>query len=201
MPRNTIDWETDRPPRWGGARFAFLLHGACGGAAWPAQQLNVTQPAVPKAIGDLEHTFRVRLLDCRPQGVEPMMYGRALLKRGKVTFDELKQTVRDITVLADPTAGEISFGPRDNRGRNPPADHETIFPLISGRLDQRGIDFAIFRQSTPLAGQRTMDELHLEALFNDRLVVAAGRDWALYRHVGEIGHAPSCAQVHARAGS
>jgi Bacterial regulatory helix-turn-helix protein, lysR family len=87
MPRNTIDWETDRP-RWV-ARFAPHLHSRAAGQR-PAQQLNVTQPAVSKAIGDLEHTFGVGLLDRRPQGVEPTMYGRALLKRGKVAFDELK---------------------------------------------------------------------------------------------------------------
>jgi DNA-binding transcriptional LysR family regulator len=57
-----------------------------GSMAKAAQQLNVTQPAVSKAIGDLEHTLGVRLLDRGPQGVEPTMYGRALLKRGKDDF-------------------------------------------------------------------------------------------------------------------
>jgi DNA-binding transcriptional LysR family regulator len=74
-----------------------------------AQQLSVTQSAVSKAIGDLEHTLGVRLLDRGPQGVEPTIYGRALLKRGNVVFDELKQTIRDIEFLADPTVGEVRF--------------------------------------------------------------------------------------------
>jgi hypothetical protein len=56
---------------------------SCSGAAWPAQQLNLTQPAVSKAIGDLEYRFGVELLVRRPQGVEPTMYGRPLLKRAK----------------------------------------------------------------------------------------------------------------------
>src|SRR5258708_16271665 len=111
MPRNTIDWES-RIGRRLGVRdlHVFFTVVQRGSMAKAAQQLNVTQPAVSKAIGDLEHTLGVRLLDRRPQGVEPTMYGRALLKRGNVVFDELKQTIRDIEFLADPTVGEVRFG-------------------------------------------------------------------------------------------
>jgi hypothetical protein len=72
-----------------------------------AQQLNVTQPAVSKVIGDLEHTLSVRLLDRRPQGVEPTMYGRALLKRSNAVFDELKQLSSEIR--SDPVVTERSL--------------------------------------------------------------------------------------------
>ena len=111
MARNTIDWES-RIGRRLGVRdlHVFFTVVQRGSMAKAAQQLNVTQPAVSKAIGDLEHTLGVRLLDRRPQGVEPTMYGRALLKRGNVVFDELKQTIRDIEFLADPTVGEVRFG-------------------------------------------------------------------------------------------
>jgi hypothetical protein len=94
-------------------------------------------------------------------------------------------------VIGRPDGGRNRVRPRDNRRRDPPADHETIsYPGVVLRievfgivgvtpelpsLDQRRIDFAMFRQSTPPAGQRAMDELHLEALFNDRLVAVAGR--------------------------
>jgi len=61
-------------------------------------------------IADLEHALRVRLLDRHPQGIEPTMYGSALLKRSATVFDELKQSIRDIEFLADPTAGELKIG-------------------------------------------------------------------------------------------
>jgi DNA-binding transcriptional LysR family regulator len=132
MSRTTIDWES-RIGRRLGVRdlHVFVTVVQWGSMAKAAQQLNVTQPAVSKAIGDLEHTLGVRLLDRRPQGVEPTMYGRALLKRSNAVFDELKQSVRDIEFLADPTVGQVRK-PRLDRGRSPPADHETIFPPISG---------------------------------------------------------------------
>jgi DNA-binding transcriptional LysR family regulator len=43
-------------------------------------------------------------------GVEPTIYGRALLDRGLNAFDELKQAVKHIEFLADPTAGEVRVG-------------------------------------------------------------------------------------------
>src|SRR5215212_267070 len=56
-----------------------------------AAQLNLTQPAVSKAVSELEHT----------------PHGRALLRRGVAIFDELRQGVSELESLSDPTAGEV----------------------------------------------------------------------------------------------
>lgn len=64
----------------------------CGSMAKAAQQLGVTHPTVSEVIGDLEHTYGVRLLDRSSQGVAPTIYGGALLKRSVAAFDELKQS-------------------------------------------------------------------------------------------------------------
>ena len=81
-----------------------------GSMAKAAETLAVSNPVVSKAISDLEHTLGVRLLERSPQGVEPTVYGRALLDRGAAAFDELKQAVKHIEFLADPTAGEVRIG-------------------------------------------------------------------------------------------
>src|SRR5215207_5099196 len=75
-----------------------------------AEVLSVSNPVVSKAISDLEHTLSVRLLERSPQGVEPTIYGRALLKGGIAVFDELKQSVKQIEFLSDPTVGELRIG-------------------------------------------------------------------------------------------
>src|SRR5262249_25946627 len=82
MSRTTIDWER-RIGRRLGLRdlHVFITVAQRGSMAKAALELNVTQPAVSKVIADLEYTLGVRLLDRRPQGVEPTAYGRALLKR------------------------------------------------------------------------------------------------------------------------
>src|SRR6202790_535795 len=67
-----------------------------------AERLNTVQPAISRAIAELEHTLGVRLLDRHRQGVEPTEYGRALLKCGAAVFDELRQGVKNIEFLTDP---------------------------------------------------------------------------------------------------
>jgi len=78
-----------------------------GSMAKAAQQLGVSQPAVSEVIANLEHALGVRLLDRGAQGIEPTIYGGALLKRSVAAFDELKQSIRDIEFLSDPTVGEV----------------------------------------------------------------------------------------------
>src|ERR1700704_4059185 len=46
-----------------------------------ADRLNMFQPTISKSIADLERTLGVRLLDRKPQGVEPTPYAHALARR------------------------------------------------------------------------------------------------------------------------
>jgi DNA-binding transcriptional LysR family regulator len=75
-----------------------------------AHELSMSQPAVSKAIATLEHMLGVRLLDRTPQGVEPTLYGRALLRRGAAVFDELRQGVGEIEYLSEQGLGELRIG-------------------------------------------------------------------------------------------
>src|ERR1041384_8276884 len=75
-----------------------------------AQRLNTPQPAVSRTISELEPALGVRLLDRSRNGVEPTAYGRALLHCAAAVFDDLRQGVRNIEFLSDPTLGEIRIG-------------------------------------------------------------------------------------------
>ena len=88
----------------------FLAVAEKGNMAKAAEHLAISRPVVSKTIADLEHTLGVRLLDRTPRGVEPTLYGRALLKRSLAVFDELRQSVKEIEFLTDPTAGELRVG-------------------------------------------------------------------------------------------
>jgi DNA-binding transcriptional LysR family regulator len=158
-----------------------------GGMAKAAAHLNISQPAVSKAIASLEHTLGVRLLERHPQGVEPTVYGQVLLKGGIAVFDELKQSVKQIEFLADPTAGELRIGCTeplaaafvptviDGLLRQYPriviyvvtADPAT---LTARELRQRNIDLAI----APTSGLVLDADMDMEFLFDDRQVVMAG---------------------------
>jgi len=85
----------------------FMTVAQQGSMGRAAKHLAVSQPVVSKAISDLERTFKVRLVDRTMKGVEPTVYGTALLRRGTIVFDELGHSVKEIEFLTDPTAGEV----------------------------------------------------------------------------------------------
>ena len=162
-----------------------------------AAQLAVSQPAVSKAIADMEFTLGVPLLDRGPRGVEPTLYGRALLKRSVAIFDELRQSVTDIESLLDPTAGEARIGSTETLATGfVPAVIERLtrqhprisFHVVEGglatlqrELRDRNIELLIGRTLTPIVD----DDMESEVLFNDRhLVVAGSRNkWARRRKI------------------
>ena len=168
-----------------------------GSMAKAAKHLAISQPVVSKVIADAEDLLGVRLFDRNPQGVEPTLYGRALLKRSIAIFDDLKASVDEIKFLADPTSGELLIGSTeplagltaaviDRLSRKYPrlvfrivqADSAT---LLSRGLPERRIELAI----VPLIGTSVSEELAATPLFYDRLRVVVGRRsrWAKLRQV------------------
>jgi DNA-binding transcriptional LysR family regulator len=177
---------------------AFLMVVQRGSMAKAAEQLRVSQPAISKIVADLEHALGVRLLDRGRRGVEPTLYGRALLRRATIAFDELKQGVRDIAFLADPTAGDLTIGCADSIAATilrPIMDRFSAkYPLVTVRVEtipspaindtglhDRKYDLVLGRR--PMQLLDLPDDLRVEPLFDDRLVVAAGRHtrWARRR--------------------
>jgi DNA-binding transcriptional LysR family regulator len=107
----TMEWES-RLGRRLRVRDLFILSTVvdAGSMAKGARRLGVSQPSVSEAIANLEHMLRVRLLDRGPKGIAPTMYADVLLRRSATVFDELKQSVRDIEFMCDPTVGEMTIG-------------------------------------------------------------------------------------------
>jgi DNA-binding transcriptional LysR family regulator len=163
-----------------------------------ATHLRMTQPSVSEAVAQLEDALGVRLLDRSPRGVEPTIYAEALLKRGLVVFDELRQGIRDIEFLADPTQGEVRVGcPESLMAGILPAVIDRMFrehPKVVMRvyladsatfelpqLRGREIDVMIGKITEPLVDE----ELDVQVLFEEQYVVVAGAQnpWARRRHV------------------
>jgi DNA-binding transcriptional LysR family regulator len=158
-----------------------------------ANELAISQPAVSKAISDLERLLGVRLLERGPKGVEPTMYGQALLNRSIAVFDELKQGVSDIDCLADPGAGEVRIA-------CPLAIASTLVPHVFERfvekypravlyfdevsaasttrnfreLRERQYDLILERESPNAENRPADDDINIEYLFDDPLVIVAG---------------------------
>jgi DNA-binding transcriptional LysR family regulator len=161
-----------------------------GSMAKAAKELGVSQPAVSEVIADLEHALGVRLLDRVPHGVEPTAYGSALLRRSIAAFDELRQGIRDIEFLSDPTVGELRIGCPESIAAaylqqvivlftetHPRIvlDIDTVNTLsFSPKLRERALDLVLARAGWPLDEPSLVADLTIEPLFDDHLVVAVG---------------------------
>jgi DNA-binding transcriptional LysR family regulator len=196
----TVDWESriGRRLRLRDLHIFFAVVQS-GSMAKAAARLRVTQPAVSKAISDLEAALGVRLFDSSTQGVEPTMYGGALLKCGAAVFDELRQGIRNIEFLADPAAGELKIGcPEsvaaflssviDSFSRQYPRvvlDVEDVnSPAAAPKLRDRTLDIVLGRLRA-LPNEQALEDMNVETLLDDELVVAAGTGsrWARRRKI------------------
>jgi DNA-binding transcriptional LysR family regulator len=165
-----------------------------GTMARAASSLAMSQPAVSRAIADMEHALGLRLLDRSRQGVEPTPYGRALIRRGMAVFDELREGVKELQFLADPTAGELRIGSSEGMAagvlpaiiREMSRRHprividvaQALFATTQYRdLHERNVDLLFGRVFAPL-----LDEgLVVENLFDDHVVVVVGKHHPLAR--------------------
>jgi DNA-binding transcriptional LysR family regulator len=179
--------------------FAVMQSGSLTKAA---AHLRVSHPAVSQVIADLEHTLGVKLFDRSSRGVEPTLYARALLARGRAAFDELRQGFRDIEFLADPAAGALTIGYTLSIG-------DTLLPQIVEQFSEkhprvvmqanivptpsfkfpglrdRTYDLILTRIPAPIPDDDALNDLNVEVLFDDPWVIVSCMNsrWARRRKV------------------
>lgn len=170
-----------------------------GNLSKAASRLSVSHPVVSKTIADLERTLGTRLFDRSPRGVEPTLFGRALVDCGVAIFDDLYRGLRRLEFLSDPAAGELRIG-----ATGPAIDGLVLAamePLLSQypriqfhalegdavtlyrALSDRKIDLAVSR--TFRSNVDHDHEFDCQTLFDERLFVVAGSQsrWARQRKI------------------
>jgi DNA-binding transcriptional LysR family regulator len=169
-----------------------------GSMAKAAQRLAISHPVVSKTISDLEQTLKVKLFDRTAHGVELTNYGQALLKCGVNVFDEMRQGLRQIEYMTDPTSGELAVGCPEimNAGIVPAISERFLqqYPRVQLRvvhadialgqfdpLRERKVELLIGRLPEPFIE----DDLISESLIEEPFVAVAGVDspWAGRRRV------------------
>jgi DNA-binding transcriptional LysR family regulator len=175
----------------------LLAVAECGSMAKAADQLAVSHPVVSRSISELEHVLGVRLLERNPRGIQLTEYGLAMLSRSHAAFGELRQAIKDIEFLADPSAGEVRIGgtpplvasfvstiiERLHR-RYPRMTFHVVtggaIPLLRD-LDEHKLDLLILRR----IGAFPEDIVDFETLYDNPYFVAAGakNPWARRHHV------------------
>jgi DNA-binding transcriptional LysR family regulator len=162
-----------------------------------ARSLNITQPAVSRSIAELENAFGVRLFERHRRGIEATEYGRALLDCGVAVFDDLRQGVKNIEFLTDPTTGEVRIGNTlpstassfiadiiNPLSRRHPRMAFHIVPgtqdTLRRELNARSVDLVITRGGSP-----SDEQFDFDVLYDDPYVVLAGAQnpWARRRRI------------------
>src|SRR5262249_28052724 len=172
--------------------FAVVQHGSMAKAG---AHLGMTQSAVSQAIAVLERAVDARLLDRTARGVAPTMYGKALLKRGRIAFDELRQGVKEIEFLSDASAGEVRIGCPESlaAGIVPPVAERLLrrYPRVllhivnSDNMEftdlfERSVDVVFGRLIEPLGGH-LVEDLDVQVLYHDEIWLAVGQHSPLAR--------------------
>ncbi len=190
-----MEWDDLRARRLGTRELRiFLAVAHSRSMAKAAKTLGTSQPAISKAVADMEYALGVRLLDRSPQGVEPTQYGRALVRCGIAVFNELNQGINEIGFLVDPTAGELRIGCPDALAagmvqvvidrllrKHPRITLHIETTSLYRELRERNIELVINRMPGPAAEE----DFDAEILYHDSVVIvaAANSPWALRRKV------------------
>jgi len=158
-----------------------------------AASLNVTQPAVSRALGELERGLGLPLFERTSRGVHPTAYGECMIRHARAVLGGLAVAREELRGLMLGTSGKVSVGAL-------PAAAPALLPRAVALLKQRSPNTTVFiREGTmdvllpelragkldlivgtlPHAGAgRDLEE---KILFEERTTVVAGRAHALTR--------------------
>ncbi len=156
-----------------------------------AESSFISQSGLSRSVRALEDRLGVPLLIRGPKGVEPTIYGHAVMRRARVILNEVAKTVKEIREIEQARVGEVTFGITPNYAtylvpqllaelhRERPGLHVTVitdgFIELMARVKTESIDFAF-----GLIGQiRRSDGLAIEAIRAHRSRVMAKADHPL----------------------
>lgn len=173
--------------------FGVAEHGSMAKAAL---RLGVTQSAISQVVASIEGDLGVRLFDRSRRGVEPTIYGTALIERARAAFDELRSGLLEIDDLKNEGTGEIRIGCPEtlaasvlpttietfaSKWPNVRLDVETFYGgATAEKLRDRSVDVAFVRGGPGLEALAASGEFDIIRLFEDQLNVVVGTSskWA-----------------------
>jgi DNA-binding transcriptional LysR family regulator len=126
-----------------------------------AAQANITQPAVSKALGELERGLGLKLFQRTAHGINPTVYGECMVRHARTMLEELTHAREELRGLQAGTSGKLNVG----------ALSATVQTLLPRSL-------ALFKQRSPGTGillrEGTLEVL-LPELWLSKLDLIVGR--------------------------
>lgn len=156
-----------------------------------AASLNVTQPAVSLALGELERGLGFKLFDRTARGMNPNVYGVCLIAHARDMLHTLAKARDDLRALRTGASGHTRLGalpamtpslvPRALvflKQKSPLTTvtvHESVMEILLPELQRGHIDFIVGR----LVPRHESDDLSELALFEQASVVVVGHQHPL----------------------
>lgn len=100
-----------------------------------AKQLNISQPALSNCVRKLEELFEVPLLERRPQGVVPTVYGEALARFSSSAISAVDRASVEIENLKRGSRGHLRIGA-------PAGILEQVVPVIIAEMNLNRPEFS-----------------------------------------------------------
>jgi DNA-binding transcriptional LysR family regulator len=126
-----------------------------------AASLNVTQPAVSKALAELEKGLDVKLFERTARGVQPTIYGECLIRHARTVLANLTQARDELNGLMSGASGNVRIGALST------AVH-AILPQSLALMKERSPNSSI------LVREGTIESL-LPDLWSEKLDIIVGR--------------------------
>ncbi|HMR31162.1 MAG TPA: LysR substrate-binding domain-containing protein [Geminicoccaceae bacterium] len=134
---------------------AVMAIARTGSISAAAEELALSQSAVTKQLQRIEDRLGVRLFERRARGVEPTVYGEALVRRGQLIDRQLGDTLDELRALAGGERGDVAIGAGQTWLHGP-------LPRALTRLVKRrpGVRVRVIAEPMP----RMLDELRASRL-------------------------------------
>ncbi|HET9822050.1 MAG TPA: LysR family transcriptional regulator [Burkholderiaceae bacterium] len=140
---------------------AVVRHGSTVAAA---EALHMSQPAVTRAVLDLEQLCQVRLFDRAPRGMVPTAVGLRLAVRAHALLEHLARGAEGAAALA-PVEGRRRAGAARLSGAVPPAGLRALVALAAGGSESAAARALGLSQPAVHRALRTLEHLCDASLF------------------------------------
>ena len=153
-----------------------------------ARHFNLTQPAVTRALQELESQLGAPLFDRTRQGMTTNPYGDRFITQAQTMLNLMKTVQEDIDHMSSGTIGDVHLGLL-------PTANSNLIPILVGELEKQGYDLSIKVQEgpidilLPMLMEGTIDiligrlptpspgtTLHQTILFYDSFAIVSGPD-------------------------
>jgi len=175
---------------------AFVAVAETASFSAAAARVHLTQPAISKRIGSLEHSIGRRLFDRIGRRIQLTPAGSVLLEQARSILNEVAEAKRRIANLSTEVSGRLSVGTSHHIGlhRLPPALQQFHDSYPDVQLDLRFLDSeagcrAVAQGELEMAivtlPPAAAVQLHTDLIWNDplRIVVGLGHPLAARRRV------------------